>query len=97
MRFRKTLTFLILAMALIFALPSWAQQKPVAPGLSPAPTGHLPGTRIVAASLPRHGGVKPPFQTGHDKKRHDWQLQETGGKNGHRIQLHRSETFLPRV
>jgi len=28
MRFRKTLTFLILAMSLVFALPAWAQQKP---------------------------------------------------------------------
>ena len=27
MRFRKTLTFLILAMGLAFALPAWAQQK----------------------------------------------------------------------
>ena len=28
MRFPKTLTFLILAMSLVFALPAWAQQKP---------------------------------------------------------------------
>ena len=28
MRFRKTLTFFILAMGLVFALPAWAQQKP---------------------------------------------------------------------
>jgi hypothetical protein len=28
MRFRKTLTLLILAMGLVFALPAWAQQKP---------------------------------------------------------------------
>jgi len=34
MRFRKTLTFLILA--LVLALPAWAQQKIVAPGFSPA-------------------------------------------------------------
>jgi len=27
MRFRKTLTFLILAMGVAFALPAWAQQK----------------------------------------------------------------------
>jgi tetratricopeptide (TPR) repeat protein len=55
MRFRKTLTLLILALGLAFALPAWAQQKPVAPGLSPAPAD-------VAASLPRHGGVKPPLR-----------------------------------
>ena len=53
MRFRRTLTFLILALA--FALPAWAQQEPVAPGLSPA-------LAYVAASLPRHGGVKPPLR-----------------------------------
>jgi hypothetical protein len=28
MRFRKTLTFLLLATALVFALTSWAQKKP---------------------------------------------------------------------
>ena len=28
MRFRKTLTLLILATGLAFALPAWAQQKP---------------------------------------------------------------------
>ena len=53
MRFRRTLTFLILALA--FALTAWAQQKPLAPGLSPARAD-------VAASLPRHGGVKPPLR-----------------------------------
>ena len=53
MRFRRTLTFLILA--LVFALTAGAQQKPVAPGLSPARAD-------VAASLPRHGGVKPPLR-----------------------------------
>ena len=36
MRFRKTLTLLLLAMGLALALPAWAQQKPVAPGFSPA-------------------------------------------------------------
>jgi hypothetical protein len=84
MRFPKTLTFLMLATALVFALPARAQhshvaqgphfgpaalpsncnvkalppeaqQKPVAPGFSPA-SAH------VAASLPRHGGVKPPLR-----------------------------------
>jgi hypothetical protein len=29
MRFRKTLTLLTLAMGLVFALPAWAQQKPL--------------------------------------------------------------------
>ncbi len=29
MRFRKTLTFFILATGLVFALPAWAQQKPM--------------------------------------------------------------------
>ncbi len=29
MRFRKTLTFLTLAITLVFALPAWAQQKPL--------------------------------------------------------------------
>jgi len=28
MRFRKTLTFIMLATALVFALSAWAQQKP---------------------------------------------------------------------
>jgi len=55
MRFRKTLTFLTLAMALAFALPAWAQQKIVAPTLRSARAD-------VAASLPRHGGVKPPLR-----------------------------------
>ena len=55
MRFRKTLSFLILATALVFARGAWAHQKPVAPGLSPAHAD-------VAASLPRHGGVKPPLR-----------------------------------
>jgi hypothetical protein len=30
------LTLLLLAMGLVFALPAWAQQQPVAPGFSPA-------------------------------------------------------------
>jgi hypothetical protein len=29
MRFRKTLTLLMLAIGLAFALPAWAQQKPL--------------------------------------------------------------------
>jgi hypothetical protein len=55
MRFPKTLTFFILATALIFALSAWARQKPVAPTLRSARAD-------VAASLPRHGGVKPPLR-----------------------------------
>ena len=35
MRIGKTLTFLILATGLVFALSAWARQKPVAPGFSP--------------------------------------------------------------
>jgi len=65
MRFRKTLTFLIPAMGLVFALPAWAQPKIVAPGLSPAHAdvaASLPRHADVAASLPRHGGVKPPLR-----------------------------------
>jgi len=50
MRFHKTLTFLILVTGLVFALPAGAQERIVAPGLSPARAD-------VAASLPRHGGV----------------------------------------
>jgi len=37
------------------ALPAGRQQEPVAPGVSPAHAD-------VAASLPRHGGVKPPLR-----------------------------------
>ena len=55
MRFRKTLTFLILATGLVFALSAWAQPKTVAPTLRSARAD-------VAASLPRHGGVKPPLR-----------------------------------
>jgi hypothetical protein len=55
MRFPKTLTFFILATALAFALPAWAQQKIVAPTLRSARAD-------VASSLPRHGGVKPPLR-----------------------------------
>jgi tetratricopeptide (TPR) repeat protein len=55
MRFRKTPTFLILATPLFFAQPAWARQKPVAPTFRSARAD-------VAASLPRHGGVKPPLR-----------------------------------
>ncbi len=49
MRFRQTLTFLILAAGWVFALSAWAQPKTVAPTLRSARAD-------VAASLPRHGG-----------------------------------------
>ncbi len=55
MRFRQTLTFLILAAGWVFALSAWAQPKTVAPALRSARAD-------VAASLPRHGGVKPPLR-----------------------------------
>jgi tetratricopeptide (TPR) repeat protein len=42
-------------MALTLPLPAQAQQKSAAPGLSPARAD-------VAASSPRHGGVKPPLR-----------------------------------
>jgi tetratricopeptide (TPR) repeat protein len=54
MRFRKTLSFLILATALVSPVSAWAQQKSVAPTFRSA-------CADVAASLPRHGGVKPPL------------------------------------
>jgi hypothetical protein len=84
MRFRKTLTSLILANALVFALsarasvgPSGAGPRPnavrpyvacaavLAPPAVPqelAAPGLSPARADVAASLPRHGGVKPPLR-----------------------------------
>jgi hypothetical protein len=47
MRFGKTLTFLILATALVFALPVGARQKNVAPGLSPAIAAFKGGARTA--------------------------------------------------
>jgi len=58
MRFHKTLTFLILAMGLVFALSAWAQPKIVEPTLRACPDLAEGSARAdVAASLPRHGGV----------------------------------------
>ena len=57
MRFRKTLIFFTVTMALVFALPAQAQRNSVAPTLRSAHAD-------LAASLPRHGGVKPPLRTG---------------------------------
>jgi hypothetical protein len=63
MRFRKTLTFLFLSMALLFALPAGAQPKIVEPTLRAYPEFAEGSARAdVAASLPRHGGVKPPLR-----------------------------------
>jgi len=55
MRFHKTLTLLLLATGLAFPPPPGARQKMVAPTLRSARAD-------VAASLPRHGGVKPPLR-----------------------------------
>ena len=52
---RPVVTTLMLIIAVILPLPARAQQESVAPGLSPARAD-------VAASLPRHGGVKPPLR-----------------------------------
>jgi hypothetical protein len=51
MRFPKTLTFLILAMSLVFALSAWAQQNFVAPGFSPAHADVAPTFRSARADL----------------------------------------------
>ncbi len=55
MRRRPVVTILMLISAMILTLPLRAQQKPEAPGFSPA-------RAYVAASLPGHGGVKPPLR-----------------------------------
>jgi len=52
---RPVVTILMLIISMILTLPARAQQESVAPGLSPARAD-------VAASLPRHGGVKPPLR-----------------------------------
>ncbi len=52
---RPAVTILMLVIAMILTLPQRAQQRNVAPGFSPA-------RAYVAASLPRHGGVKPPLR-----------------------------------
>ena len=53
MRFRKTLTFLILAVGLVFALPAWAKQKPVAPTLRACPA--KPSTQEQVSNMVRDG------------------------------------------
>ena len=52
---RPVVTILMLVIAMILTLPLRAQQKIVAPTLRSARAD-------VAASLPRHGGVKPPLR-----------------------------------
>ena len=67
MRFRKTLTFLILAMGLAFALSAWAQQKDVAPGFSPAhPFTQEQVSNMVRAGLGDESGAKLIEQRGID-------------------------------
>ncbi len=67
MGFRKTLTFLILATGLIFALPAWAQQKDVAPGFSPAhPFTQEQVSNMVRAGLGDESGAKLIEQRGID-------------------------------
>jgi hypothetical protein len=51
MRFRKTLTLLLLAMGLVFARSAWAQQKSAAPGFNPA----KPFTQDQVQGLVRSG------------------------------------------
>jgi hypothetical protein len=64
MRFRKTLTLLMLAMGLVFVLPAWAQQKPFTrqqvQGLARASSQSEPGRSaplrsapLLSAALPR--------------------------------------------
>jgi hypothetical protein len=54
MRFPKALTCFILAITLVITLPAWAQPRFVAPTFRSAPAD-------TAASLLRHGSVKPPL------------------------------------
>jgi hypothetical protein len=64
MRFPQTLAFLILAMAFVFALPAWAQRKPVAPtfrSVRADVAASLP-RHVPDGTWPRHGGVKPPLR-----------------------------------
>jgi hypothetical protein len=67
MRLRKTLTFLILATGLVFALPAWAQQNPVAPGFSPAkPLTQDQVQSLVHSGLGDETGAKLIEQRGID-------------------------------
>ena len=70
MRFRKPLTFLILATGLVFALPAWAQQKNVGPSSAgPRPNAVRPYVACAAAVLTPPGArqerasvAHPPFE-----------------------------------
>ncbi len=55
MRRRPVIIILMLVIAVILTLPLRAEQKNLVPGFSSA-------CAYVAASLPRHGGVKPPLR-----------------------------------
>ena len=62
MKFHKTLTFLMLATELIFALATWAQQKSVGPsGAGPRPNAVRPYVASAAAmpALPLPAEQKP--------------------------------------
>ena len=56
MRFRKTLTLLMLAMGLVFVLPAWAQQKPFTrqqvQGLARASSQSEPSRSVPLRSAP---------------------------------------------
>ena len=72
MRFPKTLAFLILATALVFALPAWARQKNVGPSSAgPRPNAVRPyiacaalmgGGAVAAVSDRRTAVGTPPLQ-----------------------------------
>ena len=62
MRFRRTLTFLILAIGSVFALPAWARQKNVGPSSAgPRPNAVRPYLACAAAmpALPPRAQQKP--------------------------------------
>jgi hypothetical protein len=59
MRFRKTLSFLILATALVFALSAWAQQKPFIKDKDDAPLNRDTASALKAAKEYQRTLVKP--------------------------------------
>ncbi len=59
MRFRKTLPFLILATALVFALSAWAQQKPFIKDKDDAPLNRDTASALKAAKEYQRTLVKP--------------------------------------
>src|SRR5208337_180548 len=65
MRFRKPLTFLILATGLVFALPAWAQQKNVGPSSAgPRPNAVRPYVACAAAVLTPPAVLQKPVAPG---------------------------------